>query len=71
MTFYIEAITNIIFFSHFSHYFRATDIVKISLIPSHNAANVNNGIQNNAVQIDEQTFNKINISNKETTSASK
>lgn len=52
--------------------FRAKDIVKISLIPSHNAANVNNGtatIQNNAtgqVAIDEQQFNKINIANKET-----
>lgn len=49
--------------------FRAKDIVKISLIPSHNAANVNNGtiIQNNASQtsIDEQQFNKISIANKE------
>ncbi|XP_031620146.1 enhancer of mRNA-decapping protein 3 [Contarinia nasturtii] len=44
----------------------AKDIVKISLIPSHNAANVNNGSLNNATQIDEQIFNKINITNKET-----
>lgn len=54
-------------------FFRAKDIVKISLIPSHNAANVNNGtaIQNNAGQIaiDEQQFNKINIANKETTTS--
>lgn len=45
--------------------FRAKDIVKISLIPSHNAANINNGSQNSATQIDEQIFNKINIASKE------
>lgn len=51
--------------------FRAKDIVKISLIPSHNAANVNNGTQNNATQIDEQFFNKINIVSKDTKSTNK
>lgn len=59
---------NVVFFVI---HFRAKDIVKISLIPSHNASNVNNGTQNNATQIDEQIFNKINIANKEAKSSNK
>lgn len=58
-------------FLFFVTHFRAKDIVKISLIPSHNASNVNNGTQNNATQIDEQIFNKINIANKEAKSSNK
>lgn len=59
-------LTNFTFIFFVWNSYRAKDIVKISLIPSHNAANVNNGSLNNATQIDEQIFNKLNITNKET-----
>lgn len=50
--------------------FRASDIVKISLIPSHNSANVNISIQSNPSNNDDHTISKNNF-NKESKMANK